>query len=57
MIVVSLFDGISCARVALEKLKVSVKAYFASEIELPAIETAIRNFPDIRHLGGGTDLQ
>jgi DNA (cytosine-5)-methyltransferase 3A len=50
--VVSLFDGISCARVALEKNKFSVKEYYASEIDLPAIKISLKNFPDIKHVGG-----
>lgn len=35
--VVSLFDGISCARVALEKSRISVNNYFASEIDTDAM--------------------
>lgn len=33
MKVLSLFDGISCARVALNKLNIPVEAYYASEID------------------------
>lgn len=50
--VVSLFDGISCARVALQKNKFSVKEYYASEIDLPAIKISLKNYPDIKHVGG-----
>lgn len=38
MVVLSLFDGISCGRVALEEAGVSVDQYFASEIDKYAIK-------------------
>ncbi len=49
--ILSLFDGISCARVALEKLGVEVGHYYASEIDKYAIEISKRNYPDIEHIG------
>jgi DNA-cytosine methyltransferase len=48
MIVLSLFDGISCARVALGD---RVKKYYASEIDKYAIQVAKKNYPDTIHLG------
>lgn len=36
--VLSCFDGISCARVALERAGIPVEAYYASEIDKYAIE-------------------
>jgi DNA-cytosine methyltransferase len=48
MNVVSLFDGISCARVALGN---KVAKYYAAEIEPNAIKVAHKNFPDTIHLG------
>jgi hypothetical protein len=33
MNVLSLFDGISCARIALEKLGITITNYYASEID------------------------
>lgn len=51
MKVLSLFDGISCARVALERLGVNIETYYASEIEKNAIKTAQKNYPDTIQLG------
>lgn len=51
MKVLSLFDGIACARVALERAGISVEAYFASEIDKYAVEVAKKNYPDIVELG------
>lgn len=48
--VLSLFDGISCARVALDRLGYEVE-YLASEIDENAIEISKRNWPDIVQLG------
>jgi len=50
--VVSLFDGISCAMVALLKNKYTVENYYASEIDKSAIEISLKNFPQIKHVGG-----
>lgn len=44
MKILSLFDGISCARVALEKLKIPVEKYYASEIDEPAITISKNNW-------------
>lgn len=51
MKVLSLFDGISCARVALEKEGVKVESYLSSEIDAYAIQMAQKNHPDQRQLG------
>ena len=51
MNVLSLFDGMSCGQIALKKLGVPVKNYFASEIDKFAIKVAKANFPDMIHLG------
>ena len=48
MNVLSLFDGISCARVALGD---KVKTYYASEIDKNAIQIAQKNFPSTKQLG------
>ena len=47
MDVVSLFDGISCARVALDRAGIEVKSYTAVEIEKNAIAISTKNYPDI----------
>ena len=51
MNVLSLFDGISCSRVALENLNITVENYFASEIDKHCINVSKKNYPDIIHLG------
>lgn len=51
MNVVSLFDGISCARVALQRAEINVKKYFAFEINEKAIQVSMKNFPDIIQKG------
>lgn len=54
MNVLSLFDGISCGMVALERAGVSVKRYIAYEIDKFAIETSKKNYPQIEHCGDVT---
>lgn len=49
--VLSLFDGIACGRVALERAGIPVCRYIASEIEPNAIRVALDNYPDIEQIG------
>lgn len=49
--VVSLFDGISCGRVALDRLEFAVSAYEAFEIDKYAKAVSRYNYPDIRQHG------
>lgn len=51
MNVLSLFDGVSCARIALDNLGVNIDRYYASEIDKYAINVSKSNYPDIIHLG------
>lgn len=51
MRVLSLFDGISCARVALDKLGIPVEVYLASEIDKYALQVSAKNWPDIVQVG------
>lgn len=51
MKVLSLFDGISCARVALDRAGIPVEAYYASEIDKYAMQISAKNYPDILGLG------
>ena len=51
MNVLSLFDGMSCGRIALERAGIKVDKYFASEIDKYAIQIANKNYPDTIHLG------
>jgi DNA (cytosine-5)-methyltransferase 3A len=56
MRVLSLFDGISCARVALERAGIEVETYYASEIDKHAIAVSTKNYPDIVQLGSVVGL-
>lgn len=51
MKVVSLFDGMSCGRVALERAGKPVTSYIASEIDKHAISIAQKNYPTTIQLG------
>jgi len=51
MNVLSLFDGMSCGRIALDKAGIPVTNYFASEIDKYAIQVAKANYPDTIHIG------
>ena len=51
MNVLSLFDGMACGRIALERCGYNVTNYFASEIDKYAMKVAKANYPDIEHLG------
>lgn len=54
MKVLSLFDGISCGRVALERAGIPVEEYHAYEIEPNAVKISKKNFPQIQHHGDVT---
>ncbi len=54
MKVLSLFDGISCGMVALERAGIPVERYVAYEIEPNAIKISKKNFPQIEHCGDVT---
>ena len=49
--VLSLFDGISCGKVALDRAGIKVKNYYASEIDEYAMQVSKNNHPNIIHLG------
>ena len=51
MKILSLFDGISCGRVALERANIPVEEYHAFEIDKYAIQISEKNYPDIVHHG------
>lgn len=57
MKVLSLFDGISCARVALERAGHNIDAYYASEVDKYAIQVSKKNYPDIIHVGDVRDIK
>ena len=54
MKVLSLFDGISCGMVALERAGIPVERYVAYEIDENAIKVSKRNYPQIEHFGDVT---
>jgi len=56
MNVLSLFDGMSCGRIALERLGIKVDNYYASEIDKYAIQVSQANYPDIIQVGDVTEL-
>lgn len=51
MNVLSLFDGMSCGQIALERAGIKVDNYFASEVDKYAIQIAKKNYPNIVHVG------
>ena len=55
--VLSLFDGMSCGQIALERAGIEVENYFASEIEQRAIEVTMDNYPNTKQLGSVLDVK
>ncbi|MBQ4123131.1 DNA cytosine methyltransferase, partial [bacterium] len=51
MNVLSLFDGISCGQLALERANIKVDNYYASEINQNCIQLTQRHFPNTIQLG------
>lgn len=49
--VISLYDGMSCGRIALTELGANIRSYKAYEIDKFAIQTTQANFPDTVQLG------
>lgn len=56
MNVLSLFDGMSCGMIALDRLGIKVDNYYASEIDKYAIQVSQANYPDIIQVGDITKL-
>lgn len=57
MIVLSLFDGMSCGHIALDNAGIKVDKYYASEIDKYAQIVSAANYPDIIRLGDITKWQ
>jgi DNA-cytosine methyltransferase len=55
--VLSLFDGMSCGQIALERAGIKVNNYFASEIDKYAIQVAKHNYPNMQHIGDVTQVK
>lgn len=49
--VLSMYDGMSCGHIALDKLGVNVVRYYAMEIDKYAIQTTMVNYPETIQLG------
>jgi DNA (cytosine-5)-methyltransferase 3A len=56
MNVLSLFDGVSCGRVALDRVGIKYDKYYASEIDANAMAIAMKNYPDTVQLGDVTKI-
>lgn len=56
MNVLSLFDGISCGQIALQRAGIKVDKYYASEIKPSAIKCTQKNFPNTIQIGDVTKL-
>ena len=57
MNVLSLFDGMSCGQIALNKLGIKYDNYFASEIDKYAMQVAKHNYPNTKQIGSVLDLK
>lgn len=57
MNVLSLFDGMSCGRIALERAGIEVNKYYASELDKYAIKVTQANWPNTIQLGDVTKWQ
>jgi DNA (cytosine-5)-methyltransferase 3A len=57
MNVLSLFDGISCAKVALERAHIPIANYYACEIDKYAMAVSKKNHPVIKSLGNVKDVK
>lgn len=51
MIVLSLFDGISCGQLALNRANISIEKYYASEINIDSVKVTQFHFPSTIQLG------
>ena len=57
MNVLSLFDGMSCGQIALNRVGLKIDNYYASEIDKHAIKVTNHNFPNTIHVGSVTELK
>lgn len=55
--VLSLFDGMSCGQLALQRAGIKVKNYYASEIDKYAIKVTMKNFSNTIQVGDITKLK
>jgi DNA-cytosine methyltransferase len=57
MNVLSLFDGMSCGQIALNKLGIKYDNYFASEIDKYAMQVTQKNYPNTKQIGSVTEVK
>jgi site-specific DNA-cytosine methylase len=57
MNVLSLFDGMSCGQIALNKLGIKYDNYFASEIDENAIKITQQNYPNTKQIGSVVEVK
>ncbi len=57
MNILSLFDGISCGQIALERANIKIDNYYASEIEPPSIKVIQHNYPNTIQIGDVTKVK
>jgi len=57
MNILSLFDGMSCGQIAINRLGIKYDNYFASEIDKYAIQVTKANYPDTKHIGSVVDVK
>lgn len=56
MNVLSLFDGMSCGHLALDRMGVKIDNYYASEIDKYAIQITMANYPNTIQLGSVVNI-
>ena len=57
MNVLSLFDGMSCGQIALNRVGIKYDKYFASEIDKYAIQITQKNYPNTIQIGSVLDVK
>jgi DNA-cytosine methyltransferase len=55
--VLSIFDGMSCGQIALNKIGYKYSEYYASEIDKHAIKVAVNNYPSTKQIGSVTEVK
>ena len=55
--VLSLFDGMSCGQIALNRLGIEYNNYYAAEIDKDAIKVTMKNYPNTIQLGSVLDIK
>lgn len=55
--VLSLFDGMSCGQIALNRLGIKISKYYASEIDKAPIKVTQHNYPDTIQVGDVTKVK